>query len=267
MNDHDRRTLRVALLAAAALVAWALFVTLVLPVFIRHAHQGTLPAVFSDLLPRRGHLPLEHYLARVQRTGAVVFALAALGALALVAATRPGVQQFLTRRFPAASAAPPTGRRGLLVTAVIVVVVGGHLFEIVTGTEHWPFSHYGMFSGLAPRDVSSRLSLYGVTDSGDVSLNVPAYFAPLDDQRIRGSIKKLRRRPDAEAAVEYVLRDAGARYERLRLSGVHHGPRILAIKLVETSWTQHHQIENRDQPDAIRVLHEVRLVEGGAPTR
>lgn len=270
MSDHNRRTACLALVAGAVLVTWIVIARLLVPPFIEHAYHGTAPAVVSDLLPRRKRLPLEHYLARSERITLTISILLALGGLGLVAVSRPGVQRHLDRRPKPSTLGPPETagclplhrRRLLVVNAVIAVGIGGHLFDIVTGTEHWPFSHYGMFSGLAPRHLSAKLNLYGVTEAGDVRLNIPGYVAPLDDQRIRGTILKLQRRPDARPALERVLRYSGDRYERLRRMGAHDGPPILGVKLVEVSWTQDEWAQNKQSPDSLRVLYEVRLSDG-----
>lgn len=267
LTGPNRPTVMVALLAAAVLVGWVLVMALLVPAFVQLAHQGALPPALNDLLPRRSTLSLEHYLARVHRIGLTVLALLALGGLAAVAVTRPGVQRWLDRRLASQTGQdrpdcrPMTRRRWLVVNLLVVFYLAGHGFDIVTRTEHWPFSHYGMFTGVAPARIADRLSLYGVTDRGTVSLNVPGYFAPLDDQRLRATIKRHRQRPDD---VERVLRYAGARYEALRRSGAHDGPRLLAVQLVEASWARDPWAGNRDRPDAVRVLHEVRLGEGAA---
>src|SRR5687767_5083959 len=49
---------------------------------------------------------------------------------------------------------PPTVRRMtrprmLLAYGILAGIALGHGYEIVTGHEHWPFTHYGMFSSIA----------------------------------------------------------------------------------------------------------------------
>jgi hypothetical protein len=273
LSEPNRHALRIALATGAALVIWLLIANLLVPIFVEQAHQGALPAVLNDLLPRRATLSVEHYLARVHRISLTVCVIMALGGLALIAASRPRVHRQLeawrtssvARRRP--DRLPMTGRRWLVVNALIAVLLGGNLFDILTTTEHWPFSHYGMYSGLAPRHVSAKLSLYGVTEAGTVSLNVPGYFAPLDDQRLRATIRSQLRRPEAGPAVEEVLRYAGARYEQLRQMGAHDGSRLLAVRLVEASWTKDPWTQNRESPDVIQQLYEVRIGDGNGPSR
>jgi len=38
-----------------------------------------------------------------------------------------------------------TGRRGLVYT-LLAVIVGGHVYDIVSGEEHWPFSPNPMYA-------------------------------------------------------------------------------------------------------------------------
>jgi hypothetical protein len=268
LNGPDRTTLRLVLLTGAVVILWLVTASLVAPAFVQQAHQGALPAVLNDLLPRRGLNSVEHYLARVHRITVTVTVMLALGGLALVVASRPAVHGYLLtalqsvmRRWPG-DGRPMRRGRWLVVNAVIVVAIAGHLFDIVTSTEHWPFSSYGMFSGIAPRHVAARLSLYGVTNDGRVPLDVPGYFTPLDDQRLRRTIKKMGRRRDGGAALERVLRYAGGHYEALRRSGAHQGPPIVGLQLVEATWLQDPWARNHRTPDSVRVLHEIRLGDG-----
>jgi hypothetical protein len=267
MRDHDRTTLWVTLATVAILIAWLLVAGLLIPIVIEHAYSATSPSVLGDLMPRRTTLPLEHYLARGKEISLTVLLILAVGGLGLIAATRPAVQRCLDRRptpsntTPAAPGnwAPLSRGRLLVVNAIIAVLIGGHLLSIVTRTERWPFSHYGMFSGLARPQLSARLLLYGVTDAGDMPLRVSEHLQPFDDQRFRGAIQKMMRRPNGEKAVARALRYAGARYERLRAIGAHHGPPLLAVKLVEASWARDEWARNTASPDSLRVLYEIRL--------
>jgi hypothetical protein len=271
MRDHNRRTLLTALLTGVVLATWMLIANVLGPPFIEHAYRAPAPSILGDLLPRRARLPLEHYLARVEQISLTVSFFLALGGLGLIAATRPPVQRYLERSLKSSTLAPGqpayslplNKRRRLVVNVFIAVCIGGHVFDIVTGTEHWPFSHYGMFSGLTPRHISAKLYLYGVSHTGDVPLNVQSYFVPLDDQRVRGAILKIQRRSGDQIAVESAIRYVGARYEYLRQMGAHHGPPLFAMKLVAVSWTQHEWAENKGSPDSVRVLYEIPL-SGGA---
>ena len=51
-----------------------------------------------------------------------------------------------------------------LVYAILAAIVGGHLVEIVTQREHWPFSPYPMWSMASTSWDLQDHRLYGVTD-------------------------------------------------------------------------------------------------------
>ena len=53
-------------------------------------------------------------------------------------------------------------RRGI-VLLFLTVLVGGHLFDIVTFREHWPFSRYAMYAFVAQPQFSFYV-LYGVRE-------------------------------------------------------------------------------------------------------
>ena len=65
-------------------------------------------------------------------------------------------------------------RRLWIVYALLAVLLGGHLYDAVRFQEHWPFSHYPMFAGIAQPELTTY-QLIGLTGAQGVEREVPTY--------------------------------------------------------------------------------------------
>jgi len=119
-----------------------------------------------------------------------------------------------------------------VVSALIATIVGGHLVDIASGLEHWPFSPYPMYSR-AQRDWAPVMAeIVGIRrDGGELALKEPELLAPFDQARLLGALAQLGMRPDGMALVRKALVDCLARYERGRRHGAHDGPLLRALRL------------------------------------
>ena len=115
---------------------------------------------------------------------------------------------------PSDTPAPPgddagMSRRRLFVAySAIALVVLGHLRDIVTDAEHWPFSPYPMYSYPPP----DRLDLYrvvGVVKAAEGSAGPPGrefplverrYLRPLDARTLSAAMSRLDKRPGRESS-------------------------------------------------------------------
>ena len=141
-----------------------------------------------------------------------------------------------------------------VVLAVAAAIVFGHLYDIVTMTEQWPFSHYPMYARAETRKQISVLSLFAVikrdgkrqvvrlTDAPDIP-QLPA----LNEGRLRVILMTAWNRPAPQNVelANQVLADYIRLYETRRFAGEIDGPRILEARLYRIRW--------RLRPDGSRV--------------
>lgn len=160
-----------------------------------------------------------------------------------------------------------TASRVWLVHAMLFVLVAGHLVEVVMQREHWPFSHYPMWSLPAEGWEVNREMLRGVTDEPtprEVPLVPAEHLYPVpyptvvvqmqqaarsvaemgkaeaEADRLRAAGKPAdaplataaRKRTEAERIV------GGLRehYANRRAAGKHAGPPLKEIRLYRVTW-------------------------------
>ena len=143
-----------------------------------------------------------------------------------------------------------------LVYAVVGLIVLGHLYEIARQQEHWPFSNYPMWAQVTDKWEIGAVEAVGVTDEAalrEVRLDDPAYFAPLPVYYQRLILGKYARR---QSTRERVFGDYLRRYERRRAAGLHHGPKLAALRAYEVAWTMDRRASNVSRPDRRKVLFE-----------
>jgi hypothetical protein len=148
---------------------------------------------------------------------------------------------------PAPDGVPPL--RKALVELGLIGLLFGAAFDIYTRREHWPFSHYPMFSRVrqearvlhhaivaVPRDGSAEFPLYK-----------SAHLHPFHWYRHRRAFKTMLEEPDRGVeAARIGLADCLERYERNRRSGRHDGPPLRAVRLYRVEWAI-----DPDAPDLI----------------
>lgn len=140
-----------------------------------------------------------------------------------------------------------------LVLGLLFAIVGGHLVEVATQREHWPFSPYQMWSLANTSWEMKDQRLYGVTDEPaprEVLLEKPAYFAPLPSRFMR--LHMLRGIKEAgqgkPAHLENITRDYLKRYDERRTAGLHNGPPLKGLRLYEFSWQTDKDASNAASP-------------------
>lgn len=147
----------------------------------------------------------------------------------------------------------------------MAVVIGGHLYDIAMGREHWPFSPYSMYSHV-PRWTMEVGRIMAVPAAGGAELvwREPRFLAPFDQARLLQGLDTLLRAGD-RPRVTTALRDCLVRYERRRRAGAHDGPRLHALRYYRMRWTLERDAQSRPpethQPDARDLVVEVTLPE------
>ena len=158
-----------------------------------------------------------------------------------------------------------TKHRILIVQAVVALLIGGSFHDIITGEEHWPLSSYPMYARLAREFSYSSLELYGVTEEipqHEIRLTAPEYIQPFDKSRLTVAFARLQSNPQREGLVSEALRDCLRRYENLRRTGRHQGPRLQGLRLYQVQWSLEPLAGNADRLSSRRLLAEVEWPEG-----
>ena len=90
---------------------------------------------------------------------------------------------------PVTSCAPMPRWRIALVATLAVVLIVGHVFDIVTQTEHWPFSYYPMYGRVQSKSRLRIPAFYGVMQRGNRTkgqrITSPEYVPQLGEARLR----------------------------------------------------------------------------------
>jgi len=190
----------------------------------------------------------------------LLFVLFLLAVLAAIVANREAREAFWAPTQSGGDAtAIPTMRpwRLLIAYALGIAIIGGSVFSWVTDTERWPFSPYPMFSWPSPRTDFrfTTLRLYGVTQEQPLSefpLDRNEYLEPFDNSRLPEALAIAVR----ENRLTPALGDCLERYEVLRVSGIHQGPAIRALRLYRVTWNLNTQASNVNAPGYRELLGE-----------
>jgi hypothetical protein len=152
-------------------------------------------------------------------------------------------------------------RRRWLVVALVTVMVGGHLYDLVTDREHWPFSQYPMYSHAAEAWSMLIPRLAGVRSdgAGELPLWETRYLAPFDQARLVQALQTMLQEPDGRARVTTALTDCLARYEARRRVGEHDGPALTGLRLYHVLFTLERTAANVDRPDRRDLVLEVTM--------
>lgn len=150
-----------------------------------------------------------------------------------------------------------------VVHLIIGLIMAGSLFDIVSDSEHWPFSQYPMYASISQGDRDHTLTLlrlFGVL-KGDVSLEVPLlkyeYIYPFDQNRLQGALGTRGSPEDHDQLLMAALRDCLMRYETLRQAGRHDGPALQGVRLYRLVWQLEQAPRNLDQPDGRQLILEL----------
>lgn len=155
-------------------------------------------------------------------------------------------------------------RRLLLVHAVIALLICGSLYDIITGSEHWPFSPYPMYSGVQRERSLSSQWLFGVVEEEpyrEIPIRGYQYIQPFDQTRLTLALIRARGNSNKQL-LNQALRDCLVRYERLRLAGLHDGPPLRGLKIYELEWKLDPKASNLNEPYRRTLLAEFRRSEG-----
>lgn len=260
---RTRNPNRISLILAFATLAlglvWIGLSKLAVPTLIENAYRGQSWHIFNRMISGQASHELPEYLADWDMLGWVILLIILLAGSLVVLILRPEFQAAFGA--PAAPGhkdslpiTPMGSRRLLLVYAVNAVIVGGSLFDLITDTEHWPFSQYPMYSYTEKSSSLTRLKLFGVTPEGtEIPLYDLRYLQPFDNSRLSAVLELVAKKHQLGEAA----RDCLLRYEALRRAGRHNGPPLQAVRVYRVYWVLDPWARNIERPDRKNLLVEV----------
>jgi hypothetical protein len=140
----------------------------------------------------------------------------------------------------ATPAAPMRRSRIWIVYALFAVIVGGHLVEVATQREHWPFSPYQMWSKPSVGWDVKREMLRGVTDEPtprEVSIT-PQQLYPIPYQMVVVNMQQANRavKEGNTKQADTIIRGLLEHYNNRRAAGKHDGPPLKELRLYQITW-------------------------------
>jgi len=147
--------------------------------------------------------------------------------------------------------------------ATIAVLLVGACFDIVTGTEHWPFSPYAMFSEIKLSRTATKLALIGIAEDQGSEIPLAGAWAasPMGAARLADALQLILAGTRGQERTELIVKELLARYERRRLAGQHAGPRLALLRLYRLEWDLDLPVLAARPADRRTLLVEMRRVE------
>ena len=196
---------------------------------------------------------LEKYLAHWTNvwTRATSFLVAA--SIGIWCVATPRFRATIDRVFPIYHGDASPHRRIVLAHVAILVIIFGQGADILLSREHWPFSHYPMYTGIQS-DAFDRIRVDGVkTDGTEFSLQ--EYFVPLSAGRISNIVSNHYGRDFSDHATR-CARQYFDWYNAARIRHRHTGPLITAVRIYQLHWTMDDEASNVLTPDSKVLLAE-----------
>ncbi|HSV14215.1 MAG TPA: hypothetical protein VLI90_08140 [Tepidisphaeraceae bacterium] len=159
-------------------------------------------------------------------------------------------------------------RRLWIVYALLAVLVGGHLYDALRFQEHWPFSNYPMFAGIAQPELTTY-QLIGLSGDREVPIDNRAIPA-LPPYKFQGTLRRYDTTSKADPQkLRAMLSDYLDAYETRRVRHLHDGPpldgiRLYLVRIPIQLPPVPVDLKHGDHGDHPRMVMEVRRPDRGA---
>ncbi|MGQ0634614.1 MAG: hypothetical protein ACT4QC_08385 [Planctomycetaceae bacterium] len=130
-------------------------------------------------------------------------------------------------------------RRVAVAVAVVAFIVCGHAYDIARFCEHWPFSNYSMYCGVATRRETEVFRACGVTPRQE-EIDVPGLFYPFDPIRLSRFLSCHRDAATLSAAANALLKLAQQNPGGADLTGV---------RIYRCRWQHDQEARNLSRPE------------------
>lgn len=252
------------------MVAWAIVAAIFVPRLIESAYRGQSHPWINRIISGQTAHPLEHYLAVWNERALQLTVIVGLAGVALWVLSRPAIQGLIDGHAGAVPSMAPAdpllgSRRRRLLSGFLVGLVALGVLPLIGRRDVWPFLQYSMYSTARRTHTLELPRLVGVSAGTGEEWQIyrSMFLYPFDQARLRDALWQLLRQPDPEPNLRAALENAWQRYETLRRSGAHRGPRLRALRLYRLEWDLDPWARNVDQPDRKYLILEV----GSRPDR
>jgi len=152
---------------------------------------------------------------------------------------------------------PMRAWRIVLVLGVIAILLFGHTYDIVSQTEHWPFSYYPMYAKVEKRRQVTALSLFLTVERNGKRQTVRATedraiprLPALNEARLRVILTAAWNSGAGNntIALRKVLADYLKLYESKRVAGEIRGPELLDARVYRVTWRLRPDGSAEDRP-------------------
>jgi hypothetical protein len=127
---------------------------------------------------------------------------------------------------------------------VIGLIFLGSATDILLLQEHWPFSHYPMFSGIQDSDELESDCIYGITKDGE-EIDAQTLFPPFDTARLR-SVLHLQ---IANGTLQQMSKSLLSLHHRASSS-----LQFVGIRLYKCHWALDNMASNASDPERILLF-------------
>lgn len=202
---------------------------------------------YGDTL-RLSRYPLERWLKQWNSVWARGLIVGSIAWLAMYAISSERFRNWYDRFSPLSSSSlkPPRSRRSrapfYFLGAIILI---GQSVDILISREHWPFSHFPMYTGIQTTDYV-RYRVDGVLADG-TEISLTPYFVPLSPGKI-GAVVVNRGNRDLEKHANRCAAEYFNWYSTSRELGRHDGPEITRLKIYHLQWVLQEDASNLDSP-------------------
>jgi hypothetical protein len=160
------------------------------------------------------------------------------------------------------TAIPPLKRLAIL--GLCGFLVWGHLSDVVTGKEHWPFSNYPMYSGVYRSRTLKTVRLAWITDEPRPrEMGVGGIYART---KYEGALKRLKTPRDRRRLIEMMRSAVDSEQERRKEYGIE--PQVRGLRVYQLTYHMTPRLQGRAVPDETKLVAQVGVQsQGGATTR
>jgi hypothetical protein len=154
------------------------------------------------------------------------------------------------------TAIPPPKRLAIL--GLCCFLVWGHLSDVVTGKEHWPFSNYPMYSGVYRSRTLKTVRLVWITDDARPrEIGVGGIYART---KYEGALKRLKTRQDRQRLIAMMRSAVQSERERRKEYGIQ--PQVRGLRVYQLTYHMTPRLEGRAVPDETVLVAQVGVQTG-----
>ena len=125
------------------------------------------------------------------------------------------------------------------------IVLAAQFIDVLMCREHWPFSHFPMYTGIQTEDYL-RYRVEGVLADG-TEVSLVNYMVPLSPGKVSNVIANHGANPKQEH-YQRSAREFFDWYETNRMKSRHDGPEIKATRVYALNWLLREDASNIDSP-------------------